>query len=378
VLNLGAGSITTQFHVVFDDLFTTVPSIARENEAPEHWADMCLENSTHLRLDSPAEHLNDEWLTAEELEIKRRRQNRDEISRETTEQGYGASSVLHTERVTGATEVPSNTPTSNDHTEDTSNRNSTIIIYNMMTPTPEIEGEVSQTEGVTTPSGGGELRRSTLSTAGKFQTARYADVFLARVEDYENQSNYSQMAYLSELQADWYEGTVNISDTRVYAPKKTRDSDIPHFHEAMHGDHQEQYLEAMKIEIASLFQQRTWKSTLRSEAPHVLKLTWVFKLKRLPDGTPSKFKARFCVRGDLQKEGVDFFETYDPVCQWSTVIMILTIGIQNGWATKQVDYKNAFSQAEMKETVYIEPPTLFGPKSGKDLVILLLVMLIFR
>jgi hypothetical protein len=55
-----------------------------------------------------------------------------------------------------------------------------------MTPIPETQGAVYQTEGVTTPSGGGELRRSTLSTAGKFQTARYADVFLARVEDYEN------------------------------------------------------------------------------------------------------------------------------------------------------------------------------------------------
>jgi hypothetical protein len=36
MLDIGSGSITTQFHVVFDDLFTTVPSIERENEAPEH------------------------------------------------------------------------------------------------------------------------------------------------------------------------------------------------------------------------------------------------------------------------------------------------------------------------------------------------------
>jgi hypothetical protein len=52
VLNLGTLSITTQFHVIFDDLFTTVPSIDRENE-------------DHLMLDSPPEHLNDDWLTAE-------------------------------------------------------------------------------------------------------------------------------------------------------------------------------------------------------------------------------------------------------------------------------------------------------------------------
>jgi hypothetical protein len=182
------------------------------------------------------------------------------------------------------------------------------------------------------------------------------------------------MAYLCELQTYWDEGTVNISDPRVYSAKKKRDEDNLSFHEAMHGDHQEQYLEAMKIEIASLRQQRTWKYTLISEAPQVLKSTWAFKLKKLPDGTPSKFKARFCVRGDLQKEGVDFFETYDPVCQWPTARMILTMVLQNGWATKQVDYKNAFAQSDMKETVYIEPPKICGPKSGKDLVHLLLII----
>jgi hypothetical protein len=43
-----------------------------------------------------------------------------------------------------------------------------------------------------------------------------------------------------------------------------------------------------------------------------------------------------------------------------------------GWATKQVDCTNTFVQVEIKETGYIETPTLFGPKSGKYLVILLL------
>jgi hypothetical protein len=61
VLNLGTGAITTQFHVVFDDLFTTVPSIERETEPPDHWADVCLENSTRIMMDSPIENLGDEW-----------------------------------------------------------------------------------------------------------------------------------------------------------------------------------------------------------------------------------------------------------------------------------------------------------------------------
>jgi hypothetical protein len=63
----------------------------------------------------------------------------------------------------------------------------------------------------------------------------------------------------------------------------------------MHGDTQEQYLLKMKVDIVSLLQQRTWKGVHHQDVSYVIKSTWVFKLKRLPDGTPSKYKARLCV-----------------------------------------------------------------------------------
>jgi len=34
-----------------------------------------------------------------------------------------------------------------------------------------------------------------------------------------------------------------------------------------------------------------------------------------------------------------------------------------------VDYDNAFAQAELKETVFVEPPKCVAPRSGKDLVL---------
>jgi hypothetical protein len=58
----------------------------------------------------------------------------------------------------------------------------------------------------------------------------------------------------------------------------------------------------------------------------------------------------------MQQEGVDYFETYAPVVQWSTIIMLLTLVLREGWSTLQVDYTNAFAQAELKEEVYVEPP----------------------
>jgi hypothetical protein len=70
------------------------------------------------------------------------------------------------------------------------------------------------------------------------------------------------MAYLSELQTDWM---------REQSTSKTRYAGNPTFHEAMHGDNQEQYLESMNIEISSFLQHRAWKSTPKSEAARVLK-----------------------------------------------------------------------------------------------------------
>jgi hypothetical protein len=42
-------------------------------------------------------------------------------------------------------------------------------------------------------------------------------------------------------------------------------------------------------------------------------------------------------------------------------------GLTNKWTIP-----NEFAQEEMKETVYIEAPKLFDPKSGEDLVLMLL------
>ena len=66
----------------------------------------------------------------------------------------------------------------------------------------------------------------------------------------------------------------------------------------------------------------------RDEVPtgrKVLKSTWTFKLKRLIDGTSLKYMARLCVRGDLQTEGVDYFEIYTPLVQWSTIRLLLIL-----------------------------------------------------
>jgi hypothetical protein len=233
-----------------------------------------------------------------------------------------------------------------------------------------------KSEGATSDNSG--LRRSTRSTAGRRLGKLYhEEAFLAKVCSYDAPSCASSnghLAYLDEIHTDMNDGTVDTIDLRVYAAKKRKSHGpyTPMLHEVMRGPHADEYKQAMKIEIEGLIKQSTWKTIERYPSQNVIKSTRAFKCKRLPDGTVLKFKARFCVRGDLQEEGVDYFETYAPVVAWSTVRILLTMVLQECCNTKQVDYTNAFAQAELNEKVYVEPPKLFEIRSGKDLVLKLL------
>jgi Reverse transcriptase (RNA-dependent DNA polymerase) len=80
---------------------------------------------------------------------------------------------------------------------------------------------------------------------------------------------------------------------------------------------------------------------------NVLPGTWAYRCKRYPDGSVRKLKARFCARGDMQIEGVDFFETYSPVANCQTVRIMLIMSVVFGLATMQVDYTAAFIHADI-------------------------------
>ena len=85
----------------------------------------------------------------------------------------------------------------------------------------------------------------------------------------------------------------------------------------MNSEHKEKWIEAMTLEVHQIEGANTWSEVPVSQAlDKIIPGTWVLRIKRFPDGEIKKFKARFCVRGDLQ-DGV--YETYSPVAQWHSV-----------------------------------------------------------
>jgi hypothetical protein len=75
----------------------------------------------------------------------------------------------------------------------------------------------------------------------------------------------------------------------------------------------------MELEIFTLESIEAWQVVDWEDEKNIISSTWAFKCKRYPDGLIKKFKARFCACRDQQMEGIDFFETYAPVVQWTMI-----------------------------------------------------------
>ena len=144
--------------------------------------------------------------------------------------------------------------------------------------------------------------------------------------------------------------------------------DNPNWWQAMSGPFADEYWKAAVTEIETLESMGAWEVVDRKEDMNVIDSTWAFKLKRYPDGLIKKFKARFCARGDQQIEGVDFFETYAPVVQWTTVRLMLILEVLLDLKSKQGDVTAAFLHADLEENeeVFVRMPRGFE-RPGKVL-----------
>jgi hypothetical protein len=143
------------------------------------------------------------------------------------------------------------------------------------------------------------------------------------------------------------------------------DPDTLTFDQAMSDiEHVTKWMEAAAKEIASLEKNGTWIEVKMTEAKtKILPGTWIFRRKRSPDGEIIKYKARYCVRGDLE-EGEP--ETYAPVVAWSSVRLFLILSLTLGWGTCSIDFSSAFVQANLADPVWIHMPRGFKTDQHGD------------
>jgi hypothetical protein len=178
-------------------------------------------------------------------------------------------------------------------------------------------------------------------------------------------------AYIEpDLSDDMYTFTLADQPHILQAKMRKSDPDNPTWTQAMNSPEADKWWQACEVEMNTLENDlKAWKLVKRLPGMNVIPSTWAFKLKRYPDGTVKKYKARLCVRGDCQTEGVDFWETWAPVVQWSTARTMMMLSTKLGLESAQADITGDFVHADLEpgEQIFVQQPQ--GFRRGENLVL---------
>jgi hypothetical protein len=99
---------------------------------------------------------------------------------------------------------------------------------------------------------------------------------------------------------------------------------------------------AMDEEYSALMRNHIWDLVPPRKAVNLIDNKWVFKVKKKADGSVEKLKAILVAKGYKQRFGIDYFDTYSPVVKPTTIRIILSLAVSQGWTMRQVDIQNAF------------------------------------
>jgi len=322
VLNVITGHISPQYHVIFDNNFSTFPAL-RDGICPAHWKELARDNSE--KVTDTSYDLTKIWIESSEDETPGDAVN-------TTEQG---SIEPHQP---GAKSISSKV---------IAERGSMPKMVNLKESGLRRSGR----------------ERKGIERYGMF-FAHMCLVTSAFMSMYQctNPSNFISrvMNQIEKVNAN-FNGTPNGFHPFAFAASAS-DNESYTFREMMREADRADFINAMIDDVRSHEDNGHWELATRSSSiPRRIKpilAIWSFKRKRFMDGSLNKHKARLCAHGGMQQWGVNYWETYSPVVNWISVHLLLLIAIMNDLPTTAIDFVLAFPQATLgpDERIYMEIP----------------------
>jgi hypothetical protein len=108
---------------------------------------------------------------------------------------------------------------------------------------------------------------------------------------------------------------------------------------------------SMTNEIESILKNKVY--TLVDPPPGIqpIDLKWIFKVKDGIVKEHPRLKSRLVVRGFMQEEGKDFWETFAPTVKWTTIRVVSALATSLDWCIYHLDVKTAFLHGVISEDV---------------------------
>ena len=104
------------------------------------------------------------------------------------------------------------------------------------------------------------------------------------------------------------------------------DHDEPtNYEEAMMSPDSVKWLEAMKSEMGSMYENKVWTLIDLPNDQRAIEIKWIFKRKTDADSSVTIYKARIVAKGFRQVQGVDYDESFSLVSMLKSVRIMLAI-----------------------------------------------------
>jgi hypothetical protein len=390
VLNPRTGHVLPQYHVVFDDLFTTV-AYMKKSEVPPNWTILVSKSERATEEDHD---LAKTWLFPEA--------DSGDIAMQTNTK----TRIIPTDTNDAASSTPSNNPTTarrsgyqpsnidftgSQHVHGISNEDSIQSPFSDSVNyiLPQLQDDNSVPALINLEMTG--LRRSpqlaalqhnndasdivayasstTPSISRLFSKPKprllFFSVFnlvgshwtFATSTSHADHETYSFAARLSndfDQLNGLFDDTINDICHQVQAFATSNESYT--YSGMLREDDHKQFFQAMELELADHEERNHWTLMERKDLPpgtKTIMAIWSFKRKRYPDGTLNKHKAHLCAHGGQQTWGLDYWDTYAPVVTWASVRLLLIVAKIHGLQSKSIDFILAFPQADLDVPVYM-------------------------
>ena len=421
VFNPTTGRVSPQYHVVFDDDFTTVPFM-EAGEVPPNWSDLCkhsAESATDESVDMALEWISGLSDVEKDCQIGTANQITNPFAVVPDQLSGNAKRKSTTNDVSSTLSTASEGESNHSSTSNLNRKNSAALdscvkrrkinidgVKNVkFNLTNEFDAEASDAtnndsskedlfmpERVNLHELG--LRRSVRikqqeqEQATKKSNKAYVTygtrskqlfgifTLLCTVSDYTMPRHRSAVRPTFTQRAinrldeanEHYDGTLNEFNFVALATDLGSNEVFTYCHAQKQKDWP-LFVQAMEKEITDHEARDHWSLVKRSTVPlgvKTIKAIWSFKRKRFPDGRLNKHKARICAHGGMQEWGENYWETYSPVVNMLSVKLLLVIAKIHGLESKSIDFVLAFPQADLDVDIWMELPIGFDPQEDPD------------
>lgn len=125
-------------------------------------------------------------------------------------------------------------------------------------------------------------------------------------------------------------------------------------------DDQQLWKKAMDEEIESMKINNVWDLEKLPPDKQAISCKWVLTKKR-----NGRYKARLVARGFMQKEGLDYSETFSPVISMPALRLVFVMILNEDLHAFVLDVKTAFLNGKLNELVFMDQPPGYDDNSGR-------------